>query len=111
MEMEKLIAQIMAECEADGEPVTREEAEEMARLELKAKKEIKRYEQSDKPKKERKPREVKLDEDKIAIIDFLATCLSEWNFDFIVQNAQREIKIKFNNCDFSLTLTKHRPKK
>ena len=111
MEMEKLIAQIMAECEADGEPVTREEAEEMARLELKAKKEIKRYEQSDKSKKERKPREVKLDKDKVAIIDFLATCLSEWNFDFIVQNAQREIKIKYNDCDFSLTLTKHRPKK
>lgn len=111
MEIEKLITQIMAECEADGEPVTREEAEEMARLELKAKKEIKRYEQSDKPKKERKPREVKLDEDKVAIIDFLATCLGEWNFDFIVQNAQREIKINYNNCDFSLTLTKHRPKK
>lgn len=111
MEIEKLITQIMVECEANGEPVTREEAKEMARLELKAKKEIKRYEQSDKPKKERKPREVKLDEDKVAIIDFLATCLSEWNFDFIVQNAQREIKIKYNNCDFSLTLTKHRPKK
>lgn len=111
MEIEKLIVQIMAECEADGEPVTREEAEEMARLELKAKKEIKRYEQSEKPKKERKSREVKLDEDKVAIIDFLATCLSEWNFDFTIQNAQREIKIKYNDCDFSLTLTKHRPKK
>lgn len=101
----------MAECEADGKPVTREEAEEMARLELKAKKEIKRYEQSDKPKKERKPREIKLDKDKVAIIDFLTTCLDEWNFDFIVQNAQREITIKYNDCDFSLTLTKHRPKK
>lgn len=111
MDMEKLIAKIMVECEADGEPVTREEAEEMAKMEMNAKQNIKRYEQSEKPKKERKPREVKLDEDKVAIIDFLATCLSEWNFDFIVQNAQREIKIKYNDCDFSLTLTKHRPKK
>ena len=32
-EREKLIAEIMAEAEKDGEPVTREEAEEMADME------------------------------------------------------------------------------
>ena len=37
--MEKLIAKIMAECEADGEPVTREEAEEMAKMESLAERE------------------------------------------------------------------------
>ena len=31
--MEKLIKQIMAEAEADGEPVTKEEAQEMAEME------------------------------------------------------------------------------
>ena len=34
---EKLILEIMKEAEADGEPVSREEAEEMANMELKAK--------------------------------------------------------------------------
>ena len=34
---EKLILQIMKECEADGEPITREEAEEMVEMEIKAK--------------------------------------------------------------------------
>ena len=37
MDKEKIIAKIMQECEADGEPVTREEAEEMAEMEIKAK--------------------------------------------------------------------------
>ena len=37
MDKEKLINQIMAEAETDGEPVTREEAEEMAEMEIKAK--------------------------------------------------------------------------
>ena len=32
MDKEKLIAKIMKECAQDGEPVTREEAEEMARM-------------------------------------------------------------------------------
>ena len=43
MDKEKLIARIMKECEQDGEPVTREEAEEMAEMEIKAGG-IKRYE-------------------------------------------------------------------
>ena len=34
---EKLILQLMEEAEKDGEPITREEAEEMARMELSAK--------------------------------------------------------------------------
>jgi len=33
---EKLITKIMKECEQDGEPVTREEAEGMAEMEIKA---------------------------------------------------------------------------
>ena len=38
MDKEKLIQQIMKECEKDGEPVTKEEATEMAEMEIKAKK-------------------------------------------------------------------------
>ena len=49
MDKEKLINQIMADAEKDGEPVTREEAEEMAEMEIKANG-IKNYVQ-DKPKK------------------------------------------------------------
>lgn len=50
MDKDKLIEKIMKECEQDGESVTREEAEEMAEMEIKANG-IKHYEKSDKPRK------------------------------------------------------------
>ena len=46
MDKEKLIAKIMKECELDGEPITRAEAEGMANLEIKAK-ELKNYTQTE----------------------------------------------------------------
>lgn len=36
MTKEKLIARIMRECEKDGEPVTKEEAEQIAEMEIRA---------------------------------------------------------------------------
>lgn len=58
MDREKLINQIMAECEKDGEPVTRKEAAEMADMEFKAKKDCRRYESNKtarkKPQKRKK---------------------------------------------------------
>ena len=66
--LEKLISEIMAEAKADGEPVTREEAEEMAKMELSAK-DIKRYEQKDiKEKNPHKQKERKIDNTKIEIL-------------------------------------------
>lgn len=47
MDKEKLIAKIMKECAQNGEPVTREEAEEMAEMEIKANG-IKHYHQTKK---------------------------------------------------------------
>ena len=102
---EKLILEIMKEAEADGEPVSREEAEEMADMELKAKG-IKNYVQStvEKPKTKRT---VKKDEEKIKIIQKIFNFLLTNGFDdAIIINEQREITFG----DYSLTLTKHRKK-
>ena len=52
--MEKLIATIMKEAEKDGEPVTYEEAKEMAEMELKTNADVKRYERQ--TSREKKPR-------------------------------------------------------
>ena len=102
-----LVKSIMAEAAEDGEPVTREEAEEMARMEMGAK-EIRRYEKSAETK-ERKKREVKKDEEKVEIIKKIYNFLLTGGFDNVtIVNEQREIK--FNEV-FSLTLTKHRIKK
>lgn len=106
MNREKLINQIMAEAERDGEPLTKEEAEEIAEMELNAKGMIPRGESETPQKSKRKP--PKKDPEKVKIIseiyDFLLTKGYE-NVNII--NEQREIS--FN--DFSVTLIKHRTKK
>ena len=108
---EKLIAEIMADAEKDGEPVTREEAEEMADMELGAK-EITRREVADKPK-EKKKREVKLDDTKVAFIKELETLFDYTKMvsNVTIVNPQREISFLINGENYSLTLTKHRPPK
>lgn len=111
MDKEKLIKQIMAEAEADGEPVTREEAKEMAEMEIKAKG-IKNYTQGDKTKKERKPREKKIDIDKVAIIRTLFECMKDGDYENLtIKNEQKEITFSLHDCEYSLNLVKHRPPK
>lgn len=106
--LEKLINEIMAEAEKDGEPVTREEAEEMAKMELGAK-EIKNYTQAEVEKKERKPRERKVDNEKLELLDILSVGLAPNGIQYTYEN---EVKIHFqyNGSDYTVTLTKHRKK-
>jgi hypothetical protein len=111
MDKEKIIARIMKECEADGEPVTRAEAEEMAEMEIKADS-IKNYTQSDVEKKPRKKREVKKDPTKISFIHYLEEWLLTTSVeDVTIVNEQKEIAFRINGEDYSLSLIKHRPKK
>lgn len=112
MDKEKLIENIMAECAKDGEPITREEAEEMAEMEIKANG-IKNYTQSDVEKKPRKKREVKKDPIKVNLIEhFFNWLLTTPLEDVTIVNEQREITFVLNNETYSLVLTKHRaPKK
>ena len=102
--------------EDDKEDFIGEEGEEMT----KKAKEVRRYEKADKPK-EKKKREVKLDEMKIEIIKFLENAMDgrqrfieedEWDFEnVIVKNPQKEITFVVNGCEYSLNLIKHRPPK
>ena len=103
--LEKLVAKIMRECEADGEPVTKEEAEEMAQMELSANTGA----IADADGKTRKPRKSPdPDAEKVEIIkklcDFLLTNGEE---DATIVNVQREITFR----DYSIQLIKHRPNK
>ena len=93
-----------------------EEGEKMT----KKAKEVRRYEQADKPKSKKK-REVKLDEEKVRIIELLNYCLLNpeyiddelpFKIEFVsVKNAQKEIVFSINGCEYSLNLIKHRPPK
>ena len=110
MDREKLINKIMAECEADGEPITRAEAEEMAEMEIKAKG-ITEYAQAEE-KKPRKKREVKKDPLKVSFIHYLYEWLLTTSVeDVTIVNEQKEVTFRIKGEDYSLTLTKHRPNK
>ena len=106
---EKLIKSIMAEAEKDNEPLTREEAEEVAEMELKAKANSKHYERAEAPK-ERKPRAKKVDEDKKSLLEILSNALAQSG---ITATAENEAKLHFihSGNQYTVTLTKHRAPK
>lgn len=109
MTKEQLIERIMRECEQDGEPVTREEAEEMAEMEIKANG-IKRYEKSDKPRKQTK-KERKVDETKGHLLACYKTLLEGLGATVLHVKTETEISFLFKDGQYTLKLIKHRPKK
>lgn len=114
MSIEKLAQQIFNECEKDGEPVTIEDALEMARMELGAK-EIKNYAQKEyKPKeeKEKKPKEIKVSKEKIELFDLLWEGLHNFydeNAQIIKQN--KEISVQIGEKSFKIDIVEHRKPK
>lgn len=109
---EKLVAEIMAEAEKDGEPVTRKEAEEMAEMELGAK-QIKRYEQAEKPRKKReKPKTVKVSDEKVSLFN---TILENLDRNELVERENIEvlkpnklIQVTINGINFKIDLIQSR---
>ena len=110
MDKEKLIKSIMAEAEKDGEPVTREEAEEMAEMELKAKANTKHYEQSEKPRK-KTTRTRKVDENKKHLLGCVKALFDDMGITIIDMKTETEIKFVYKGDGYTLKLTKHRPPK
>ncbi len=109
MDKEKLIARIMKECAQDGESVTREEAEEMAEMEIKANC-IKHYEKSDKPRKAVK-KERKVDTIKKRLLMDCKVLLEGLGAEILGVKTETEVTFTFEGEEYSLKLIKHRPKK
>ena len=88
---------------------TREEAEEVAEMEIKAKG-IKRYEKAEE-QKPRKPRERKIDEVKKDLMDLFEVTLKLAEIEILSVKNESEISFKYKDQDFSIKLIKHRPPK
>ena len=101
--MEKLIQEIMKDLEC-----SREEAEEVAEMEIKAKG-LKRYEQAEKPRK-KVERERKVDEDKKKLLELCKNAIDDYVFS-LVTKTETEISFEYNGEKYTLKLTKHRQKK
>ena len=109
MDKEKLINEIMKDAEKEDEPITREEAEEMAEMEIKATAN-RRYEQAEN-KKPRKTKERKVDSTKKKILELLTEVLVDYGCLIVSTKTETEISFSFKDENYTLKLTKHRPKK
>ena len=109
MTKEKLAEKIMSECLADGEPVTKEEAMEMAEMELKAGGN-RHYEKSDK-KRKTPNKERKIDEAKKHLLSCCRVLLEGLGAKILNVKTETEIMFSFSGDEYSLKLIKHRPKK
>lgn len=107
--MEKVIKSIMDEAEKNGEPVTLEEAMEMAMMELKAS-EDKRYEKKEKPRK--KPEKVrKIDEEKKVLLQNIKDTLEDLGAEVSLIKTETEVTFAYNGNNYTVKLIKHRPPK
>lgn len=101
--MEKLIQEIMKDLKCN-----REDAEEVAKMELKAKG-LKRYEQSDKPRAKTQ-KERKVDEDKKKLLELCKNAIDDYVFSLITKT-ETEISFVYNDEKYTLKLIKHRKEK
>lgn len=109
MTKEKLIARIMRECEKDGEPVTKEEAEQMAEMEIRAS-QNRHYEKSETPRKP-STKERKVDETKKRILNNCRVLLEGMGAVITSTKTETEVAFTFDEELYTLKLTKHRQPK
>ena len=107
--LEKLAIEIFEEYYGGTEPITMEEATEMAKMEL-GEKEVKRYEKSDTPKK--KAEKVrKVDETKKKFINGFRVYLEGCGCKVDPLKNETDLHFSFENENYSVKLTKHRAPK
>lgn len=92
--------------EDDEEDFIGEEGEEMQRNA----KQIKRYEQSDKPRK-KTTRERKVDTEKKALLEMLMNALTENKIEIVSTKNEAEFSFLHSGNNYSVKLIKHRPPK
>jgi len=108
-EIESLAKRIMRQCKEDGEPVTIEEAREMATFELKAKHSNRVVDGENEKKKPVRTR--KVDATKGMILKEVQTLLEKLGATDTALNNEVELSFNYNNDNYSLRLIKHRAKK
>ena len=108
--VEQLAVEIQLQFEKDGEPVTYQEAFEMAQMEIKEKG-IRRYEREALPKAEnakKKPRTVKISAEKEEIFNFLRSVLNNSPYDYEILTDFKLFSIKIGDKKFKLDLIQQR---
>ena len=105
---EKLVAQIMRECEKEGEPVTKEEAEEMAEMEINAKG---HHEQNVSKERKAAKRERKKKKKKLYFLNGFRGYLEGVGAVVEMFKNEAQFDFTFGENSYTLKLVKHRQKK
>ena len=112
MTLEKLAKQIFDECAKEGEPITMEEAQEMAQMEINAKGiKIGARAAEPKAKKEKKQRVAQVSAEKMALFSLLWEGLSNYYENAEIVKNNKEISIKVGEKCFKIDIIEHRTKK
>ena len=104
---EKLVQEIMRDAEKENEPLTRKDAEEIAKMELKAKK-IKRYEGNKAGKKQKKSKTVKVSDEKQKLFNKMYDFLHKNYENVEIINENKLILVKINDKKFKIDLIQQR---
>ena len=107
--IEKLAEKIFNECEKEGEPVTKEEALEMAEMEMNAKSD-RHYEKSATKERKTVKRERKIDTTKALFINGIKNYLEGCGCEVETLVNETDLHFTFEGTNYSIKLTKHRVK-
>lgn len=112
--IEKLAEKIYKECLKEGEPVTMEEALEMAEMEAKTK-ENRRYEGGERKNEEKKPRTVKISDEKKelfnTVLQNLTRTIGVERENITILKENKLIQVKIGEKTFKIDIIEERPKK
>lgn len=109
MTVEQLAEKIFLECEKDGEPVTKDEAIEMAEMELKSKQSRMYVKDTEKDqKKEKKVKTVKVTDEKKELFNLIFEGLDNFYGNCTNSGQYSSIELEINNKKFTIKVIEHR---
>lgn len=113
MTLEKLAKQIFDECAKEGEPITMEEAQEMAQMEINAKGiNLDARATEPKPKAEKKPKVVQVSQEKQDLFSLIWEGLSNYYDNCEILTNNKLISVQIGEKTFKIDIIEQRkPKK
>lgn len=111
-DLNKLAEQIFKECEKDGEPISMEDALEMAKMEIGAKGMTNVGKSVDNPDKPKKPKTVKISDEKKELFSEILSDLEDvYKQNVKVLKENKLIQVKMGEKIFKIDIIEQRPPK
>ena len=111
-DLNKLAEQIFKECEKDGEPISMEDALEMAKMEIGAKGMTNVGKSVDNPDKPKKPKTIKISDEKKELFSEILSDLEDvYKQNVKVLKENKLIQVKMGEKIFKIDIIEQRPPK